>query len=117
MSDMVLDERDKQKDNFIIFSFYNRAQRKVKRLGEQTKLMLDKYDQVCKAFGENSKRIEPTDFFKYFSDFFFQFDKTSKELKAREEVKKPVLLSKEMSRTLVSEAAMRVAANGTSTVP
>ena len=53
-------------------SFYNRAQRKVKRLGEQTKLMLDRYDQVCKAFGENSKRIEPTEFFKYFSDFFFQ---------------------------------------------
>ena len=48
--------------------------------------------------------------------FHLQFDKTSKELKAREEVKKPALLSKEMSRTLVSEAAMRVAANGTSTV-
>ena len=46
-----------------------------------------------------------------------QFDKTSKELKAREEVKKPALLSKEMSRNLVSEAAQRVAANGTSMTP
>lgn len=115
--DMVLDERDKQKDNFIIFSFYNRAQRKIKRLGEQTKVMLERYEQVCKAFGENSKRIEPTDFFKYFSDFFFQFDKISKELKAREEVKKPPLLSKETSRALVSEAAQRVASNGPSIIP
>ena len=34
--------------------------------------MLQCYETVCKGFGENPQRIEPQEFFKYFSDFFLQ---------------------------------------------
>ena len=34
--------------------------------------MLQYYETVCKGFGENPQRIEPQEFFKYFSDFFLQ---------------------------------------------
>ena len=70
--DTLLDEREKQPENFVLFSFYKRAERKVRKLGEQTRDMLHGYEAVCKAFGENPKRMEPNEFFKFFTEFFVQ---------------------------------------------
>lgn len=50
-------------------SFYNRAFGKVQKVSEKYRKMDEKYTAVCQMFGEDGKKIEPSDFFKYFQDF------------------------------------------------
>lgn len=62
--------------NIILFvsltltqSFYNRAFGKVQKVSEKYRKMDEKYTAVCQMFGEDGKKIEPSEFFRYFQDF------------------------------------------------
>lgn len=50
-------------------SFYNRAFGKVQKVTEKYRKMEEKYTAACQMFGEDGKKIEPSEFFKYFQDF------------------------------------------------
>lgn len=108
--DLTKSERDKQPDNFIIFTFYNAAFRKVQRVTERYRKVEEVYAQVCTLFGENPRVVEPSDFFKTFIDFIANFKKAVRdleELKRQEdaEVKLRRMLSEEDS----AKARLRVA--------
>lgn len=79
--DLTKTERDKQPDNYVIFTFYNAAFKKVQRLTERYRKMEEVYTQVCTLFGENPRVAEPSDFFKSFLDFIAIYKKAEKELK------------------------------------
>ncbi|XP_070579295.1 uncharacterized protein [Ptychodera flava] len=56
--------------------------------------MQQRYTEVCLLFGEKSKSIEPTDFFKYMTDFIEDFKKAMGDIKTNDfglydEVRKP----------------------------
>ncbi|KAJ7390170.1 hypothetical protein OS493_026677 [Desmophyllum pertusum] len=78
--DLTKTERDKQPDNFIIFTFYNAAFKKVQRITERYRKMEEVYAQVCTLFGENPRVAEPSDFFKSFIDFTANFKKAERDL-------------------------------------
>jgi len=78
--DLTKTERDKQPDNFVIFTFYNSAFKKVQRVTERYRKMEEVYTQVCTLFGENPKVVEPSDFFKTFIDFIANYKKAARDL-------------------------------------
>lgn len=78
--DLTKSERDKQPDNFVIFTFYNAAFKKVQRVTERYRKMEEVYAQVCTLFGENPKVVEPSDFFKTFINFIANYMKAEREL-------------------------------------
>lgn len=78
--DLTKSERDKQPDNFIIFTFYNAAFKKVQRITERYRKMEEVYAQVCTLFGENPRVVEPSEFFKTFIDFIASFKKAQRDL-------------------------------------
>jgi hypothetical protein len=82
--DLTLFEREKQASNFVLYSFYNRAVRKVTRLAEAYKKMEDAYTNVCHLFCEEPKCTEPADFFGHFRDFVANYKKASRENAERE---------------------------------
>lgn len=81
--DLTKSERDKQPDNFIIFTFYNAAFKKVQRVTERYRKMEEVYTQVCTLFGENPRVVEPSDFFKTFVDFIANFKKAERDLEGQ----------------------------------
>ena len=38
-------------------------------MSEKYRKMEEKYTDVCQMFGEDAKKVEPSEFFKYFQDF------------------------------------------------
>lgn len=95
--DLTKSERDKQPENFIIFTFYNTAFKKVQRVTERYRKMEEAYVQVCSLFGENPKVVEPSDFFKTFIDFISNYKKAEREL---EELKREKDTEAKMKRML-----------------
>jgi hypothetical protein len=88
--DMVLYEREKQQNNFIIYTFYTSAVHKVARLTEKFKTMEDSYSRVCELFDENPKMIEPFEFFSFFRDFIKQWKICETENKKRLKKSEPL---------------------------
>ncbi|KAL9956184.1 hypothetical protein ACROYT_G037628 [Oculina patagonica] len=104
--DLTKSERDRQPDNFIIFTFYNAAFKKVQRITERYRKMDEVYAQMCTLFGENPRVVEPSDFFKAFIDFIANFKKAQRDL---EELKSPQK-SRTLSNGESSKAHIQVAA-------
>jgi hypothetical protein len=65
----VKKEKEKEPDNFILFSFYLHAQKKVEILTETFSKMEDAYREVCLMFSESPKTVEPSEFFGMFQKF------------------------------------------------
>ncbi|CAB4019867.1 formin CG32138 isoform X1 [Paramuricea clavata] len=89
--DLTKKERDKQTDNFVLFSFYNRAFGKVQKVSEKYRKMEEKYIDACQMFGEDGKKMEPSEFFKYFQDFinmYFKAENENDERKKQEEAQR-----------------------------
>merc|ERR1712000_23655 len=82
--DLILYEREKQQNNFIIHTFYLNAVHKVARIAERYKLMNERYHTVCELYNENADQIEPFEFFSYFATFCTNFKKTREDNKRRE---------------------------------
>ena len=87
--DLILYEREKQQQNFIIYSFYTNAVHKVADLAERFGVMQDKWETVTKSFNEDGTKIEPFEFFGAFKKFTDDFEKCKADnIKRRTEPKK-----------------------------
>jgi hypothetical protein len=73
--DLILYEREKQQQNFVIYSFYTNAVHKVADLADRFKLMQDKWKAVTTSFNENPQKVEPFEFFGQFKTFVDNFAK------------------------------------------
>eukprot|EP00043_Microstomoeca_roanoka_P008796 m.84566 g.84566 ORF g.84566 m.84566 type:complete len:956 (+) comp14393_c0_seq1:225-3092(+) len=85
--DLILYEREKQQNNYIIYSFYANAVHKVARIAERYKIMVDKYHLVCTLYNENPEKLEPFEFFSVFAKF------TENYVKAKEDNRRRRLLA------------------------
>eukprot|EP00048_Salpingoeca_helianthica_P023316 m.23583 g.23583 ORF g.23583 m.23583 type:complete len:978 (-) comp8539_c1_seq1:23-2956(-) len=81
--DLILYEREKQQNNFIIFAFYQNAVHKVARISERFNTMVERYHKACKLFNEIPEQTEPFDFFSIFNRFFMNYRKALEENKRR----------------------------------
>mmetsp|Transcript_33468 Transcript_33468/g.87813 ORF Transcript_33468/g.87813 Transcript_33468/m.87813 type:complete len:979 (-) Transcript_33468:1558-4494(-) len=73
--DLILYEREKQQQNFVIYSFYTNAVHKVADLTDRFKIMQDKWRLVAKSFNEDPAKLEPFEFFSTFRNFVHDFKK------------------------------------------
>ncbi|XP_065183760.1 formin-like protein isoform X2 [Sycon ciliatum] len=101
--DITLYEREKQSNNFIIFSFYNRAFRKVTAISDNYKKMDEAFKDVCMLFGESPKNTDPSEFFGLFVNFVRMWklgvdENTAREKKAVEEERKLQLQQEQLQK-------------------
>eukprot|EP00056_Hartaetosiga_gracilis_P005313 m.83493 g.83493 ORF g.83493 m.83493 type:complete len:949 (+) comp12123_c0_seq2:16-2862(+) len=82
--DLILYEREKQQNNFIVHSFYANAVHKVARIAEQYKQMVESYRSVCTMYNEVPEKIEPFEFFSVFSKFIHNYKKAKEDNKRRQ---------------------------------
>ncbi|XP_038067589.1 formin-like protein 3 isoform X2 [Patiria miniata] len=77
--ELAKSERDRQQNNAIIDEFYKASSDKVYELSERFKITEDTYKHMCALFGVKHKEMEPSDFFKIFINFAFEYKKAAKE--------------------------------------
>ncbi|EDQ90265.1 uncharacterized protein MONBRDRAFT_31999 [Monosiga brevicollis MX1] len=78
--DLVLYEREKQQNNFILHSFYLHAVQKVARIAERFNSMSEQYRRVCVLYNEVPDKIEPFEFFSVFEEFVNNFKRAKEDL-------------------------------------
>jgi len=83
--DLILYEREKQKENFIIYSFYLNAVQKVGKLNEDFKEMKEQYQKAATLFNEDPNQIEPFEFFGAINVFIKNWKKCKADNKKRRE--------------------------------
>jgi len=83
--DLILYEREKQQNNFVVYAFYMQAVQKVARIAEEFKVLQEKYARVCILFNENPSKVEPFEFFSVFQRFVVNYKKAVEENKKRRE--------------------------------
>ncbi|XP_022101860.1 formin-like protein 2 isoform X2 [Acanthaster planci] len=77
--ELAKSERDRQQNNPIIDEFYKASSDKVYELSERFKIMEDTYKHLCTLFGVKHKEMEPSEFFKVFTQFGIEYKKAAKE--------------------------------------
>eukprot|EP00055_Hartaetosiga_balthica_P017277 m.114632 g.114632 ORF g.114632 m.114632 type:complete len:949 (-) comp9281_c4_seq1:142-2988(-) len=85
--DLILYEREKQQNNFIVHSFYANAVHKVARIAERYKNMVEMYRSVCTLYNENPEKIEPFEFFSVFSKFIHNYKKAKEDNHRRDRMR------------------------------
>lgn len=81
--DLILYEREKQQNNFVIYSFYINAVHKVAHLAEKFRETTEAYQAVCHLFNENPHQMEPFEFFSVFRKFMENWKKCLKDNERR----------------------------------
>jgi len=81
--DLILYEREKQQNNFVIYSFYINAVHKVAHLAEKFRETTEAYQAVCHLFNENPHQMEPFEFFSVFRKFMDNWKKCLKDNERR----------------------------------
>ncbi|EGD81374.1 hypothetical protein PTSG_02093 [Salpingoeca rosetta] len=82
--DLILYEREKQQNNYIIYSFYANAVNKVGRITERYKVMVESYRSVCELYNENPEKLEPFEFFSVFAKFTENYMKAKEDNRRRQ---------------------------------
>eukprot|EP00052_Salpingoeca_macrocollata_P009845 m.77324 g.77324 ORF g.77324 m.77324 type:complete len:908 (+) comp17281_c0_seq1:168-2891(+) len=105
--DLILYEREKQQQNYVIHCFYLHAVHKVARITEKFNMMTEGYQRVCKLFNENPDTLEPFDFFSVFDRFVNNWKKCAEDNRRRKEAPVDKGYKPDKKHSLLSEPLIK----------